>query len=367
MQHPYKTAHDRAFWAKSVAKNWNPAAAAKKKGALVVDGECLASAGSCFAANIIPYLETAGIRYVRTEVPPTSVQKWFTESLSYHKFSAAYGNIYTAQQFLQLVKRALGRFKPLEDRWHIGNAVIDPFRPGLRFAASTDREFDLLTAQHLACVVDALRRADVFVFTFGLTEAWVSRLDGAVFPACPGTIAGEFDSNIHAFHNFTARETAKQFIESIDVIREINPRLRFIVTVSPVPLVATATDDHVLLATTYSKAALRVAAQDVTEQRPKVAYFPAYEIVTGPQAPPTFFEPNFRDVTAAAIETVMAAFLANCEVGCRGPNVVDSGTASPRVGAVNGSDGKSSQRRDEKLSISAIVASIECEEAASEI
>jgi hypothetical protein len=318
---------------------------------------------------MVPYIEAAGARYIRTEVPPTSVRKWFIESLSYQKFSAAYGNIYTAQQFLQLVKRALGRFKPAEDRWHTANAVIDPFRPGLKFAASTDREFDLLTAQHLTCVVDALRQADVFVFTFGLTEAWVSSLDGAVFPACPGTIAGDFDKNLHSFQNFTARETAKHFIEAIDLIREISPRLRFIATVSPVPLVATATDEHVLVATTYSKAALRVAAQEVLERRPNVAYFPAYEIVTGPQAPATFFEPDFRNVTKAAIDTVMSAFLANCELEWSGASFAESGGAAAakfEVDVANEIDAKPGQGC-EQSSISSVVASIECEEAASEI
>jgi hypothetical protein len=84
----------------------------------------------------------------------------------------------------------------------------------LAFPASTDREFDLLTAQHLARVVQAFREADVFVFTLGLTEAWVSALDGAVFPACPGTLAGEYDPARHGFRNFTATETKADLLEA---------------------------------------------------------------------------------------------------------------------------------------------------------
>ena len=58
-----------------------------------------------------------------------------------------------------------------------------------------------MTRQHLDCVLAAFRQASVFVFTLGLTEAWVSRADGAVFPACPGTVAGSFDAGRHHFHN----------------------------------------------------------------------------------------------------------------------------------------------------------------------
>jgi hypothetical protein len=42
-------------------------------------------------------------------------------------------------------------------------------------------------------------------------------------------------------------------------------------------------------------------------------YFPAYEIVTGPQATDDVFEADRRSVSRKAIETVMAAFLQACE------------------------------------------------------
>jgi hypothetical protein len=82
-----------------------------------------------------------------------------------------------------------------------------------------------------------------------------------------------------------------------------------------VPLVATATDSHVLAATIYSKSVLRVVAEEVALALPWACYFPSYEIVTGPQASHDFFEPNRRDVSPNAIEAVMSAFLAACETG----------------------------------------------------
>ena len=123
----------------------------------------------------------------------------------------------------------------------------------------------------------------VLVFTLGLTEAWMSRADGAVFSACPGTVAGDFDANRHAFHNMSALEVASDLSEFIREVRKLNGLLRIILTGSPVPLVATATGEHVLPATIYSKSVLRVAAEEVVRANEDVAYFPAYEIVTGPQ------------------------------------------------------------------------------------
>ena len=372
MRHPYKSAPDSAFWDRAVANGWAPEAVPRQSRPLVSPGEKLASAGSCFAANIVPYLEAAGVDYVRTELPPPAFREIYVEALSYHKFSAAYGNIYTARHLLQLLQRAMGEYKPIEDRWYCNGAVIDPFRPGLAFPASGDCEFDLLTRQHLDAVLAALREADVFVFTLGLTEAWISALDGAVYPACPGTIAGEYDPARHVFRNFTAAETTADLLAAFARIRSINPEMRFVLTVSPVPLVATATGDHVLAATIYSKSALRVAAQEVTLALPWASYFPAYEIVGGPQAPYEFYEANRRDVTRAAIDTVMSAFLAACRAGSS-DRLTSKGAEAvlPARRAVERPqfDAQVAGRHspDAAMTISELVASIECEEAASGI
>jgi GSCFA family len=98
----------------------------------------------------------------------------------------------------------------------------------------------------------------------------------------------------HTFHNFSLAAVSADLDEFILLAREINPSLRFILTVSPVPLVATATGDHVLTGTTYSEAVLRVAAAEAANKHADVIYFLAYEIVTGPRAPYDFFEADRR-------------------------------------------------------------------------
>lgn len=361
MEHPYKRAPKKSFWGKSVASAYSASDVCSSK-ILIPEGSKVSSAGSCFAANIIPYLEKAGVTYVRSETVHPSFSSVHKESLSYPKFSAAYGNIYTARHLLQLLLRAVGKFKPKEDRWYQNGKVIDPFRPGLAFPASSDKEFDALTQQHLSCVINAFQRSNIFVFTLGLTEAWVSTLDGAVFPVCPGTVAGEFDPQLHQFKNFTAKETAADIKLAFEIIRKINPEIRFILTVSPVPLVATATGQHVLQASTYSKSALRVAAQEVVEEMPFVSYFPAYEIVTGPQAPYEFFDETRREVTPLAVESVMGALLSCCGRSDEAPLKLEPVQEKEQLKITAESS------KDDKLSeISRIVASIECEEAATGI
>jgi hypothetical protein len=313
--HPYETAPDHKFWSRSVSRDYNPASLLTASELLIRRGDKVATAGSCFASNLAPYLQCAGFTHLRTETIHPSLNSTTPENLGYDQFSASYGNIYTARQLLQLLCRADGKFKPVEDRWEAEDSVLDPFRPGLRYPALSHREFDLLRAQHLCATRRAFAEADVFIFTLGLTEAWLSRSDGAVFPACPGTVSGTFDPEKHAFHNFSVSDVVSDLNEFVQHLRYINPRIRIILTVSPVPLVATATENHVMTASVYSKSVLRVAADEAARANNDVVYFPSYEIVTSSRSPQSFFKDDYRSVSVDAVEEVMMAFLSHCEVG----------------------------------------------------
>lgn len=345
--HPYRHAAPTAFWSRSVSSGFDPTELVSAPAPLIRAGDRVASAGSCFASNLVPRLERHGFTYLRTEARHPAFRGIPADNLGYDAFSAAYGNVYTARQLLQLLRRSTGQFVPREDRWHTDAGVIDPYRPGLRYHALTDREFDLLTRQHLTATRAVFATADVFVFTLGLTEAWMSTADGAVYPVCPGTVAGTFDPRRHVFINFSASEVTADLAAFVEELRAINPAVRLILTVSPVPLVATATSQHVLAASTYSKAVLRAAAEDLARQYPHVAYFPSFEIVTGPQTGGRYFADDHRTVTPEGIDVVMATFLACCE------RPAAAGDPAP-------GDGRGAGRR---AWLSKAIADAECEEA----
>lgn len=342
---PYREQPDQAFWSRAVSSNFDVRELVQVHEPLLRSGEKFASAGSCFAANVIGPLENAGFEYVRTEELPGPLSS-LPENLGYAKFSARYGNIYTARQFRQLLERAAGQFEPRELYWEEPGRVIDPFRPGLRYPAKTLAEFRELQESHLLAVRRAFSEADVTIFTLGLTECWESTLDGAVFPTCPGTIGGEFDPSRHRFRNLSVNEVVSDMERALGIIRTWKSSARFILTVSPVPLVATATKEHVLTSTVLSKSILRAAAGILAESE-AVTYFPAYEIVTGPQAPTDFFEDDRREVSAKAISAVMKALISNCEM---------SGHAEPHEVNAN----RRADKRSSSLSRDLVAA--ECDE-----
>ncbi|KAK6029580.1 GSCFA family protein [Ostertagia ostertagi] len=121
---------------------------------------------------------------------------------------------------------------------------------------------------------------DVFIFTLGLTETWFHAERGHTYPVCPGTAKGRYDATQHQFRNLTQAEVLTDLKRLVALVREVNPGVRFILTVSPVPLVATYSGQHVLLASSYSKCTLRSACGELAAADDGVLYFPSFEIVS---------------------------------------------------------------------------------------
>jgi len=249
----------------------------------------------------------------------------------YGLFSARYGNIYVVRHLLQLFEEA-HRGVPNEDCvWSKAERFVDAFRPTVEpNGLGSPEDVRLHREYHLRAVRQMFRQVHVFVFTLGLTEAWMSATTDRVFPVCPGTVAGTFDPTRYRFANFTFDEIYRDFVSFYRKLKAINPSVRIILTISPVPLTATASDEHVLVATTYSKAVLRAVAGQLCRDLADVDYFPSFEIITNPAARGIFYEPNLRTVTDFGVQTVMRAFMSAHGIVMRGGKA--SGSRRERMG-----------------------------------
>lgn len=307
---PYNTQPATAMWREAVGKTAAALVDPTSPAAIAIDRQTVvASAGSCFAQHIRNHFVRRGYNYLVTEPGPTQMTQEELSERSYGVFPARFANIYTTVQLHQLLQRAYGRFEPAEDHWLDGGRFYDPYRPHVEpdgFATLEALRED--RAQHLAAVRRMFEAVEVFIFTLGLTEAWRSGIDGAVFPVCPGCSIGTFDPQRHEFVNFGVTETMEALFAFIDGLEEINPAARLILTVSPVPLAATMTHNHVLQATTYSKSVLRVAAEAARERYAHVDYFPSYEIITATGRAHEFFAGDRRNITPAGVNRVMDLF-----------------------------------------------------------
>lgn len=308
---PYNDQPDTAFWRRGVAElapqEVDPVGA---MGLTITPATRVATAGSCFAQHISRRLAQSGFNYFVAEPKPSFIDDVIAREFNYGTFSARSGNIYTARQLLQLLQRAYGAFEPGDDAWIAADGtVIDPYRPAVQPGAFASlEEFRLDRCAHLAAVRRMVEQCDLFVFTLGLTECWANRADGAVYPLCPGVAGGTYDADRHVLLNLTLAEVADDLRAFLAGLHARNPQARVLLTVSPVPLIATATGRHVLTATTYSKSVLRVAAEMIAAEYPSVFYFPAYEVITGAFSRGRYYAENCRDVTEAGVDHVMRLF-----------------------------------------------------------
>lgn len=330
MTNPYRALPDHCFWSRSVSwiapGHLDPMVEAPFR---ITPDLKVATIGSCFAQHIARHLARSGLNYFVAEAAPQGMHSEEAVARQFGLFSARYGNIYTVRQAVQLFDRAYGHFHPKEDVWARGDVFIDPFRPLVEPAGfSSPETVRTAASEHLAQVRRVFGEADVIVFTLGLTEGWRSLVDGAVFAAAPGVSGGSFDPARHEKINFSSRDVRDDLQALCDRIRSVNPGARMLLTVSPVPLIATHQEDqHVLTATSYSKAVLRVAAGEVAQTNPQVSYFPSYEIITSAHSRGAYFESDLRGVREVGVAHVMRIFSRHFMDG-------EGGTAAPAVSAL---------------------------------
>lgn len=309
MTNPYSSLPDHCFWSRGVT--WvHPAQVdpMSKAPFLIAPTDKVATMGSCFAQHISRRLEASGFNYFVPEIAPEDMSAADAKKANYGVFSARYGNVYTVKQAVQLFDRAFGE-ATFEEAWEKGERFVDPFRPQIEpDGFSSLKDLEASRQEHLAAVRRVFEEADVLVFTLGLTEAWRSIDSGAVYPTAPGVTGGEYDPARHEPVNFKVHEVIADLDLFIEKARTVNPNVRVILTVSPVPLKATFEDRHVLQSTIYSKSVLRVAAQHAADTRRDVAYFPSFEIITGPGGAGRYYAPDLREVREVGVAHVMRVF-----------------------------------------------------------
>jgi hypothetical protein len=271
----------------------------------------IAAAGSCFAQHIGRQFKARGYNFLDIEPAPIALPAHRHAEFGFGLYSARYGNVYTVRQLLQLFNRASGTFRPQETCWEKDGRYFDPFRPAIETYGFMSRaELEADCRAHLSALSLLLPQTSVFVFTFGLTEAWECIADGAALPTCPGTVAGAFDPERYAFVNFDYPEILADAEAFIALALAANPAMRFLLTVSPVPLTATMSGDHVLAATVHSKSVLRAVCGTLRRKYACVDYFPSYELAASHPTRAMFFEPNLRTVAPRGVAHIMQTFFA---------------------------------------------------------
>lgn len=309
---PYGDLPASAFWRSAIVEAECPSDVYVKK-YLITKADRLMTAGSCFAQKIGAALSVSGFQVIDAEPPPKGLPRWRHGTYGYGLYSARYGNIYTTLQLLQLAREAL-RVKDLDViAWKKNDRYVDALRPSIEpYGFQSLAELRAHREHHLDRVRYCLLEMDVLIFTLGLTEAWRHRPSGRILPVAPGVITDNVQLDEYEFINFGYHDNLrylKRFLRLVERYREKQSPLRLVLSVSPVPLTATASSRHVLVANTYSKAVLRAVAEELFLNNPNVDYVPSYEMVTNPRQLSRHYCGNWRSISDEGVAAAMSVFL----------------------------------------------------------
>ncbi|MFD2204631.1 GSCFA domain-containing protein [Kiloniella antarctica] len=309
--HPYKHIKPYQHWTKALSETINSDVDPVRNFNLKINPQDkIATAGSCFAQHISRYLPNLNLQLYIEEKGSLLLTDDLLTKYNYNVFSARYGNIYTSRQLLQLLLRAKNKFSPTDSAWVTEqNRWYDPYRPSIEPNGFASKE-ELLRdrQQHLHSVAKMFSSLDVFIFTLGLTETWINKIDGAIYPVCPGVIAGTFNHEAHEFVNLGVKDVIEDMNLFLAELTKINPKAQIILTVSPVALKATALNRHIIESNSVSKSILRAAADQIQQENSNVYYFPSYEIITSQHNRGKYLDSDSRSILESGVSYVMSLF-----------------------------------------------------------
>jgi hypothetical protein len=266
----------------------------------------IATAGSCFAFEISTVLQEQGYNYLIAERPDDPregvIVNGYNPGDPYVRFSGNYGLLFNSPSLLRIAERAFGtrEFKKL--LVPEGDGFIDPYRENVYFRNQQAYLDDY--PKHTEALRKILTETEVFVYTMGLNECWVYRDDKTAISRNPR-------ANFYALvehKRLTVQENVHYIEEFFRLCRRHNPKMKLILSVSPIPFLATGLSDvsHVVEANCHSKSVLRVAAQELVEKHEDIHYFPSFEMVMFTLDDP--WESDLRHVKRDAVREVVNVF-----------------------------------------------------------
>jgi hypothetical protein len=178
----------------------------------------------------------------------------------------------------------------------------DPFR--LRIFGRSMEDLVDISDKISNCIDDGLRVADVVVLTLGLTEVWRIKTSGLHICIGPKTKADPVWPLVE-FHSSTFTENYLNVMTTINRIWATYPQKQIVLTVSPVALGRTHTQNDVVVANMISKSTLRAVVAQVCAERPEIIYWPSYEFA----AREDVYKEDGRHVTDEAVARIIHSFL----------------------------------------------------------
>jgi GSCFA family len=271
--------------------------------------------GSCFAMEIRNALTKRSFevfpKYQELQIDP-SRQKVSTlpdvEDIPYYdtftilqEFELAFGNRhFELKDFLKHTHRLTNHFA-------VGGRTSwqDPHRK--RVMAANEESILDISRKIDECVADGIRQSDIYIITLGLIETWRNSENGYHFciPPYDDRRGGLDKVKNFEFYLSNYQENYDNLKRICTLIHQHYPERKIVLTVSPVGLGRTQTDNDVVVATVEAKSILRAVTAQICREFSNVSYWPSYELATRDD----IFREDGRHVRQDSVAMIVDAFI----------------------------------------------------------
>lgn len=228
----------------------------------------MASIGTCFAEEFAQHLK----------LNPELGNYLLVEENVFNS-SANWGRVYTTENLLQIINYSLDENVPIHIE-HTDKGFMDPLREYSAGFYDTESSAEEAIKKHRALSKRVLLETDILVITLGQNECWFDCEKSFFWGTTPSSVwlkahpGRALPREIEYSRNLEIMEQCLQRLKSV------NPNIKIILTVSPVPAAATFLSLDVVTQSMAGKSVLRAVAHEIQKSFSKdVFYFPSYEMV----------------------------------------------------------------------------------------
>jgi hypothetical protein len=125
-----------------------------------------------------------------------------------------------------------------------------------------------------------ISQSNIFILTLGVAPAFFDAQTGEFVLPSPNSLNTRVLAEKYTFRTTSVQENIENVKYLIDFIRNISPKINIVITVSPVPLLASFEFESCVQADCLSKSTMRLVAHEIVNNSgyDNITYFPSFEI-----------------------------------------------------------------------------------------
>lgn len=230
--------------------------------------------GSCFARNIERKLLECKAEILSNDI--SIPQEWVAHPQAKNSDIL---NKFNTHSIYNEIHRTLcpekytdmGLINVKNDKW---------YDPQTSYTAVISKDKCLEMRNRIETLYNNLSNSTTVIMTLGMTESWIDDETGLFINGLPPPEVIKHQKDRFSFFNASVPMVEDSLAKTIELLKEkCTSSIKIIITISPVPLRRTFTQNDIITANTFSKSTLRVAAQNIADWYSFVDYYPSYEMV----------------------------------------------------------------------------------------